>query len=146
MPDTQFYTRQGAIAKATATKTTLALAKLRLTKDPFTPTQFSTKDELEAGEADFDGYTAGGYTLTAWAGPQNNLGGGAAITSPLVNIFWGPAGDPPVTNVITGWWIETAAGAVWLAGTFDPNVTMGSVTDAINFIRQIVEGLNVTIA
>lgn len=142
MPDTQLYTREGASAKATVTKTTLALSKLRFFKSTLVVSQFTTKDQLEAAECDFDGYTAGGYTLTAWTGPAWFAGGGAVITSPLTVVAYGPAGDPPVGNAVGGWWIETAAGAVWTVGQYDPPRLLQVVGDAIQFIDQLVEARN----
>ena len=57
MPDTQFYTAEAALAKATVTKTTLAASKLHLFKSDFTPNSFTTEEELRRErECDFDGY------------------------------------------------------------------------------------------
>jgi hypothetical protein len=145
MPDTQFYTRQSAFTKAGKSKATLALSKLRFTQDPYTPSAFSTKVELLAAEATYDGYTAGGLVLTAWSGPDTNAGGGAAINSPYINAPYGPAGDPPVTNIITGWWVELAAGDVWVVGTFSPTINMAAIGDAVNWVRSIIEGMNVAL-
>lgn len=142
MPDTQLYTRESAVTKAGVVKTTLALAKLRLFKEGLVVSQFTTKEDLEDAECDFDGYTGGGYTLTAWSGPLYATGGGAVITSPLTNVAFGPASDPPVTNSVGGWWIETAAGDVWTAGNYDPPRLMQTVGDGFDFIDQLVEARN----
>jgi len=142
--DTQFYTVDAAVTKATAIKTALALSKLRLFQAPFTPSTFSTKAQLVAAEATFDGYPTGGYALTAWTGPTVPDGGGALITSPLVNINYGPADDPPVTNQIAGWWVEDAAGNVRLVGIFNPARPEAVVGDGFAFVIQIVEGRTIT--
>ena len=145
MPDSQFYTVEAATTKASAIKTAFALSKLLLFKSSLVPTQFTTKAALEAAECDFDGYTPGGYTLTAWTGPLNNPGGGAVITSPIVNAAYGPAGDPPVTNECGGWFIEDATGNVRLVGIFNPPRPMVQVGDGIVLVVQDVEGYNVVL-
>jgi hypothetical protein len=139
----QLYTKEAAQTKAGKVLTLLALSKLRLFKSALgTPTVNTTKAQLVAQECDFDGYTGGGYTLTAWTGPGFNGDGGSVITSPITMVAYGPAADPPVTNTIGGWWIELAAGAVWLVGTFDPLKNMGVVGDAFPLVVQIVEAKN----
>jgi len=142
MPDYQIYTNEGAIALATEVKTALALSKLLLFQEGLVPTRYTLKAALTAAECDFDGYTPGGYTLTAWTGPANQAGGGAVITSPLTNIAYGPAEDPPVTNMVGGWWIEDASGDVRTVGVFDPPRAMQVVGDVINWLDQIVLGKN----
>lgn len=143
MPAIQIYTRQAAVAKANVIKTTLALSKMRLFKSTLSANVNTTKDQLVAAEADFSGYTAGGYTLTAWTGPVNNPGSGSIITSPAINpAFAAPAEDPPVGNSLGGWWVELAAGGVWLVGTFDEPITMNENGDGFTWIVQIVEAFN----
>lgn len=147
MPDNQIYTNQAAFAKAGYIKTSLATNKLRLfdsAKLP-SPTVFTTRADLIAAECTFDGYTAGGYSLTAWTGPANTPGGGATLTSPIVVAAYGPPGSPPVTNAVGGWWIEDASAPtpqVRLLGTFDPVRPMGSVGDMITLAVQMIEGRN----
>lgn len=143
MPDNQLYTNEAAIKKASVIKTNLALSKLRLVKSGITIIASTTKAAMVAQEADFSGYTAGGYTLTAWTGPLSAQGGGANILTPLVNIsFVTPEDDPPVVNTIGGWWVEDAAGIVRLAGNFDPARPMQSDTDGIAFVVQVTEAKN----
>ena len=146
MPDSQLYTAEAAITKATVVKTTLALSKLRMFKEGLTVDQFTTKDALVAAECDFDGYTAGGYTLTAWNGPAPNPGGGAVITSPLTYVSNNTPSDPPVGNTVGGFWIETAAGKVWLVGIFDPVRPLLVEGDAFPWIQQIVEAKNAPVS
>lgn len=146
MPDTQLFTAQAAARKANVIKTSLALAVLHLIKAPFTMTAFSTKAEMEAAEADFDGYDPeDGYPLTAFTGPTSDPSGGAVLTSPLVNVIYGPAGDPPVGNLIAGWWIEDATSEVRLSGTFDPPRSVAAALEGFPLVVQIVEGRNPTI-
>lgn len=138
--DTQIYTKEAQNVKASMVKLALALSKLRLFDDSLTLTQFTTKAQLLAAESVFDGYTPGGYVLTAWLGPLNDSGGGVVITSPLVHLAYGPAEDPVVTGLVGGWWIEDAAGAVRIAGTYDPPRVMTQVGDGWDFVAQLVEG------
>lgn len=142
MPDNQLYTQEAAIAKATEIKAALALSKLRLVKEGLVVNQFTTKAAMVDQEADFDGYTPGGYTLTAWSGPLKADVGGAVITSPLVSIAYGPAEDPPVTNSIGAWFIEDASGDVRTAGNFDPPKLLQSVGDGFQFVDQLIEARN----
>ena len=142
MADTQFYTIEAAFTLATEVKTALAASKLRLCQTPFVATPTSTKAEMVAAEATFDGYTAGGYALAAYIGPGFADGGGAKITSPLASPAYGPAGAPPVTNEISSWWIEDASGDVRVAGVFNPVRPMATVGDILEFVAQLVLGRN----
>lgn len=143
MPAIVIYTRQAANTKASAIKTALALSKLRLIQAILTPNVNTTKAAMVAAEADFSGYTAGGYTLTAWVGPVNNVGSGAIITPPAISpVFVDPDPDPVVSNSIGGWWVEDAAGNVRLVGTFDAPIAMGQVGNGFTWLTQIVEGFN----
>lgn len=143
MPAIVIYTQQAANTKATAIKTALALSKLRLIQSTLTPNKNTLKVDMVAAEATFNGYPAGGYTLTAWSGPVNNPGSGAIITPPAVNPTWSnPDPDPVVSNSIGGWWVEDATGNVRLVGTFDQPIPMGQEGDGFTWITQIVEGFN----
>src|SRR5215472_975059 len=106
MPDSQFYTSESAFTKAAVIITELATSKLRLFQSSLVPNQYTTKAQLVAAECTFDGYTSGGYALTAWTGPLTAPGGGAIITAPLVTPAYGPPGTPPVTNSVGGGWVE----------------------------------------
>src|SRR5262245_4667343 len=112
MADYALYTREAATTKASEIKTALATSKMRFYKSSLIPTAFTTKDQLIAAECDFDGYVAGGYAITAWTGPQNDPAGGSVIATPAVNPTYGPAGDPPVTNTVGGYWIQDTAADV----------------------------------
>jgi hypothetical protein len=142
MADTQLYTKQAATEKANDIKAALALSKLRLFKSGLTVTQFTTKVELVAAECDFDGYTAGGYTLTAWTGPITDPNGGAILTSPLVNPAFSDPSDPIVGNDVGGWWVEDAGGTVRLVGQYGPARPIQGEGDGFPVVIQIVEGRN----
>lgn len=142
MPDYALYTRDAAATKAGAIKTALALSKMRFYKSSLIPNQFTVLAALEAAECDFDGYTAGGYALTAWTGPQNDPQGGQVIASPAVNPTYGPASDPAVTNDVGGYWIEDATSHVRYLVVYNPARPMQSVGDGWTEVAQIVEGRN----
>jgi hypothetical protein len=143
MPAIVFYTRAAANTKAAAIKTALALSKLRLVKSSLVPNVNTTKAQLVAAEADFSGYTAGGYVLTAWTGPVNNAGSGAIITPPAVNpAYVEPDPGPGVANAIGAWWVEDAAGNVRLVGTFADPISLGQNGDGFTWLTQVVEGYN----
>jgi hypothetical protein len=146
MPDRQFYTKECAVAKAKDIQTALATSKLRLFKAPdLVPTTFTTRAELEAAECDFSGYTAGGYPLPVWTGPANNPGGGQALTSPLIHPAVDGAADPIIPNSVGGWWVEDKTAVspqVRVVGVFDPPRSMSTPGDMIDWVDQIIEGLN----
>ena len=139
MADSQFFTQEAAITDATAMKPSFVASVLRLTQAPFIPVPTSTKAQLVAAECTFDGYTpVTGYPIAAVTGPLAFTGGGGVLTTPLVNVVYGPAGDPAVGNSVSGWWIENAAGAVLVAGSFNPVRPCSNVGDGFPFIAQLV--------
>jgi len=115
----------------------LALSKVRLFNQAFVPTPATTKAELEAAEADYTGYTAGGETITAWLAPLLDPAGGASITAPTVQFdVTGPVVD---TDVVGGFWLEDASGDVRLVGTFAAPIPMELVGQGIPLNLKIVE-------
>lgn len=138
-------TREAANAKALDIKAALATSKVRFFKSSLVPDVNTTRVALLAAECDFDGYTAGGYALAAFTGPINATGGGAVLTSPLVNVAYGPEGDPPVGNTIGGWWIDDDAAPtpqVRIVGAYSPARPMSALGDGFAWIWQDVEGVN----
>jgi len=78
--------------------------KLRLSKDPaFNPQPGSLIADLTPQEADFSGYTAGGYALVLSA-PVNLSGSVEGVLSSATAISV-PAG-PFVSNNLYGYWID----------------------------------------
>lgn len=148
MPNYNLYTREAAEAKATVIKTSLAASKVRFFQSTLSVNQNTLKTELVAAEADFTGYTAGGYALALWLGPTKNLAGGSIVTSPTVMpIVVAPdEGDPLVGNTIGGFWVEaTTNGPVRLVGVFDPPIPMLQVGDGFPWLTQIIEAFNAPI-
>lgn len=138
MADSQFFTTEAALNQATLNKAAFAGSKLRLTKAPFTPVPTTDRATFLANECDFDGYPAGGYAIAAYTGPLNFAGGGAVLTSPLVNIVYGPAGAPPVGNSVSGWWIDDTTPAVVASGSYGPPRSVANVGDGFPWVDQIV--------
>jgi hypothetical protein len=137
-------TNEAAVNRALLLQTTLAASKLRLLKS-YTPAYTDDRATLIANEADFTGYTSGGYALTAWTGPALPGTGGASITSPLVTVA--PSGGNVVSNDISGFWIEDASTPtpkVFLLGTFSPFITVLNPTDQFPIIVQDYEGVAVS--
>lgn len=138
----QFITKEGATIRAGRMKTAWATSKVRLCQSPFIPTENSTKAQLVAAEATFRNYTAGGYPITAFSGPQNVSGGGSIITSPTISPTVDNGVDEPIANIITSWWLENAAGGVELVGVLDAPIAMQNDGDGFNLVIQDVEGKN----
>lgn len=113
-----FYPNAGALVLAEEAQALLAASMLRLFKSTIIPNVSTTLAELEADEADFTGYAAGGIEITAFFDPVLYPLGGASISAPTVQFQT----DDPTTvgNVIGGWWLETAGGNLFAIGTF-PN-------------------------
>ncbi len=99
-----------AAYKALTAVALVASGKIRLSKLPgFNPQPGATVASLEANEADFTGYTGGGYTCTLSA--QVNVGvnivGLTAAALPIAG-----TADPQVQNVIYGWWLDDGTNMV----------------------------------
>lgn len=118
-----FYPNSACLKQAGELKTVLALSKVRLFLSTLVPSVSTTITELEAAEADYDGYTPGGETITAFLGALLDPAGGASITAPTVQFDWVHDTDD-VTNLIGGFWLEDAAGAVRVIGTFAAPIPM----------------------
>lgn len=139
------YTYECAVAKAEVIKTSLATSKIRLFKFGLVVNAALTRAQLLAAECDFDGYTAGGYAVAAFAGPTRGEAGGAKLTGPLLQPTYGPAGTPPVGNDVGGYWLDDATAVtpkVRLVAVYSPKRTIAIEGDAIQLVTQIVEGLN----
>jgi hypothetical protein len=132
-----FYTNAACMVNAAEKQTALALSKCRLFKSTFVPTPATTKAELEANEADYTGYTAGGETITAWLDPLLDPAGGASITAPTIQFdVTGPVVD---TDIVGGFWVEDAGGDVRLVGQFAAPVPMEVVGQGFPLNIKIVE-------
>lgn len=104
----QVLSLSGSLLEATALQTALAASKLRLYQSSLTPTAATPLADFVTAEADFDGYPAGGETITAFADPILDPAGGYSIGSPLVQFMTDPAESTP--NLIGGWFLVEAGG------------------------------------
>jgi len=121
----QFFPNSASLAIAALVQGELALSKIRLFQDGFSPSVNTTRAQLIAEEADYTGYAAGGETVTAFLPPILNPLGGASIDWPTVQ--FDAVAPYTVGNVIGGWWLEDAAGAVVYAiGTFAAPIPVGA--------------------
>jgi hypothetical protein len=118
-----FNPNSACLKQAGELQTVLALSKVRLFKSSLLPSVSTIKADLTAEEADYDDYPAGGETITAFLDPLLDPAGGASITAPTTQ--FDVTTDPPiVTNLIGGFWLEDAAGAVRVIGTFAAPIPM----------------------
>lgn len=129
-----FFTNESCQTRAAADQTLLALSVVHLFKSGFTPLPGTTKAELTAQEADYSTYAA--KTITAWLAPIKSQSGGYQISAPTVQ--FGLAADPAVSNMIGGYWIETAAGDVYIVGQFDSPLPMVTAGDGIDLSPTVI--------
>lgn len=88
------------------------LAKLRLSKDPsFNPTPASTITDLEANEADYSGYAAGGVAVVLSA-PVLLSTVCSGVLFPYT--FLATSASPFVPATVYGWWMDD--GTNFIAG------------------------------
>jgi len=119
MPVRQILPLSGAAEDVGLIKTNLVNAVIHLFDDTLTPSPTTVKADLVAAECDFDDYTS--QVIAAWTGPVLAPISGWQINAPVQT--W-----TVVTNVITdlvgGYWIETAGGVVHDIFVFDQPVPM----------------------
>lgn len=109
----------------------LATPKVRLSMDPsFNPTPDSTVAGLAANEANFSGYTAGGYAPTM-SGPVNLAGDISGVTANVLPIA--TTATPFVSATCYGYWIDDGVNVI-VAEKFAGGVTanFGSVGDYLD--------------
>ena len=149
MADRPLFTNQAALAGAGAVGGTIAdagasppvVAKLRLFDNTLVPTTGTTRAEFVAAETTLTGYPSGGYSVTGFADPTFAAGGGALITSNLINVAYA-SGD---AAIIGGWWLEDATSPtpqVRASFVFDPVRTLGVLGDGFPIVVQLGYGAN----
>lgn len=119
-------------------------AKLRLLKDrTLTLNQNTTVAELEAHEADYDDYVAGGITVTPPSAVNFNSLSQGWVFSHLFSVV-DPA--PTIGNDIQGYWIDDGVSPVimeyFAVGQGVPMQAQGDwleleVADALNFLQGL---------
>jgi len=130
--DQALMTKPGSLALMTLLQDDLALSKVNLFKSPYVANGFSTKAELDAAVADFDGYAEG--TITAFSAPLYDPSGGASMNGGVLTFAYDTTGDG---NTVNGWWIESAAGAVIAAGNFTDPVLVNAPGDGVSLVLVV---------
>lgn len=120
------YPNVSAIYLAGLVKTALAASKLKLFKAIAAPLSVSTV-LADFTEADYDGYAE--ITIAAFHNPYIDPAGGASIQSGTQQFDF--VSVPLTTNIVLGWYLKNAAGALVVAGTFDAPIAMAQPGDAI---------------
>lgn len=150
MADRPLFTNAAALAGANAIAIGIAdpdatptptEGKIRLFDDSIVPDTGTTRTELIAAETTLTGYPVGGYDLTAFADAVFAPGGGAVITSNLVNVAY--ASGPAV--VIGGYWVEDHATPTPLVREvfiYDPPRALAVVGDGFPIAVQLGYGAN----
>lgn len=104
---------------------TLDGGKLKLFKNDFTPTPATVIGDFI--EADFSGYAA--KTIAAFGAVHTNPDGSAEVASPLEQF---DHSGGAVSNLVYGWWFETAAGVLIMSERFaSAPIPMAVVGDSI---------------
>lgn len=120
------YPNGGALILAGLVRTALAGAKLKLYKAISQPLSVSTVIG-DFTEADYDGYAE--KTIAAWLAAYLDPAGGASIQCGTQQFdFVGPV---VTTNVIPGFYLTNAAGALIFAGSFPAPIAMANDGDSI---------------
>jgi hypothetical protein len=143
MPLTPILTNENSVNRAKYIQLGLVDAVVRLLNN-YQPQYTDNRSVLLSNEATFNGYPAGGYNSTNWAGPGLPPGGGAVLTSPTIMVV--PVSGNNISNNITGYWVEAAnlAGnlnATLLTAAINPGIPVYLPTDQFPLIIQDWEGL-----
>ncbi len=131
------YPLTGALKFAAQQQTYLALSVLHLFKATFNLTPTVVAADLEAIEADYDGYEP--ITCTTWNQPYLDPAGGASMQPGTKQFNF--ASDTGSVNSIYGWFLESAAGDLLAAGTFDGAIPMVQDGDSVP-LNPILNGWN----
>lgn len=150
MADRPLFTLPSALAGAKAIGVSIAdpdadpdpiVGKVRMFSSELIPDVGTTRDEFIAAEIVSDSYPVGGYDLTGFALPQFAPGGGALITSNLINVAY-TTGDPVVVG---GYWVEDAATPtpqVRAVFVYDPARPLGTIGNGWPIAVQLGYGAN----
>lgn len=121
-----FFPLIATLDQATAKQLLYANSVLKMYKSTLVPDEQTVIADLDAAEADFDGYAA--LTLVAWGDPILAPGNGYAIYAP----FQFQSAAPNTTlNSIGGMWLELAAGDLAAIYPFDAPLPLGEVGQGI---------------
>lgn len=121
-------TLEACINRLTALQTRMAGMTVHLFTDALggALSKTTTKAQLTTAEATYTGYAA--MTIATLPLPYAVPGDGANLQPPTQQFQ--PTGTA-VANMVRGWWTQTAAGDIDLAGQFDSDIPMADPTNAI---------------
>lgn len=128
-------TTEASRNRCTLLRAALASSKVRLCQAPFVFASNTTKEAALVAEADYDGYTSGGNTITAFGAPLDATGGGAAIAAETTFTYVDDTGH--VANTISSGWVELAAGGIILPFNLASPITLQA--DGQGFVLQLVD-------
>lgn len=128
-------TTEASRNRCTILRTALALSKVRLCQSPFVFASNTSKEAAVVAEADYDGYTSGGNTITAFGAPLDASGGGAAIAAETTFAYVDDTGH--VANTISSGWVELAGGGILMPFNLAVPITLGA--DGQGFVLQLVD-------
>lgn len=127
---TQFRTELGVLGDLAALIVLLTTGKIHLYKDDgFVPDQQSTLADLNAHEADYTGYTAGGVAMAGPLGPYQDGLNQWAENFPTV--LFQPTGPVTTSNDIRGVYFEDKNNLLQQVWIFDEAVSMATTLDKI---------------
>lgn len=121
----------GAEADITLVKASLVNSVVSLFNETLTPTQTTTKGELEAAEVTHTDYAP--KTIAAFAGPYLASVPGYAINSPVQQWIVSTPGEE---QLVGGYWIETAGGVVHDIVQFDAPIPFQLVGQVVQFVCE----------
>lgn len=118
----------------------LLTTKVALFQAGFEPTPNSVKDDFDAEECDFDGYTEGGKTLGGgFLNPYFDRSNEGVLLQ-AASQQWDyvdPGEDPRTSNVVGGYYVYDASNAVISYEIFDEGVPMSANGDACVVIPTV---------
>jgi hypothetical protein len=123
------YSQAGALWLAGLVKAGLAESVIHLYAQSVSLLPTLTLAQMEAVEANYDGYTP--ITVAAWAAAFLDPAGGADISSGYEQFQYGPAASPPVTNSVLGLFIVTSGGVLLVVQQFATPLPMSQIGDAV---------------
>ncbi len=121
---TMIRTNSGALALATREKAAMISSVVHLFKTDLNVSINTVAADLDAAEADFDGYEA--ITVAAMLAPVYDPLGGVGIETGTIQFVWAHDTDD-VANMIYGFWHVTATGGLLSVGKFTDPIPMSMV-------------------
>ena len=121
--------------KTTASNPLINTAKLRLTTvSSFLPSPDATIAGLDANEANYSGYTAGGLAIVLSA-PVNLSP--TCVGSVVNETFIATAGSPFVPNVLTGYWADDGTNVIAMEAFGGAGIPINGPGDFLALLMQL---------